>query len=261
MSNPSQVKKPLLYGLVGSVLFGATLGIIFVMRDTWGWLEVRVMLSTIVIAGASLCGLACDLSRQPLGRNLLPKAGLALTAISAALLLIGIWGDIGSDEFWRFTLCESIIAVATVHVCLLAIAKLAKRFRWVYFVSTQVIFGFALLLCSVILGNIDSAAVWRLIAAISIVVAALSLLIPILHRISKMDVQRDDLMSPTERRSLASINGEIARLQRRLVELEQVKMSLMKASGETPSLSPELPNPIAPTSPAETLHSERSCLK
>ncbi|EMI45604.1 hypothetical protein [Rhodopirellula sp. SWK7] len=235
MSNDSRLKKPLLYGLIGSVLFGALLGIVIIVRDTWGWFEVHVMISTIVIAVASLCGLACDISREPFGRNALPKSGTVLTGVSAALLLVGIWGDIEGELFWRLTLCSSIIAIAIVHVCLLSVAKLAKRFRWIHFVSSQVILGFALLLCSVIIGEIDSAAVWRLIAAISIVIAAFSLTIPILHRISKMDHDRDDLMSPIEQRNLVSINAEIAKLQRRIGELERVKALLVEQSGESSS--------------------------
>ena len=62
MQNHGDLKRPLLYLAVGSVMVGAVLGIIVVLRNTWGWFEVRVILTTITIAVASLCGLACDLS-------------------------------------------------------------------------------------------------------------------------------------------------------------------------------------------------------
>lgn len=73
MNNDRNLKRPLLYMLVGSVMLGAALGIIVVLRNTWGWFEVRVILTTITVAVSSLCGLACDLSRTPRGANLLPK--------------------------------------------------------------------------------------------------------------------------------------------------------------------------------------------
>ena len=41
MTDVRSLKKPLLYALVVSVIFGAVLGIVFVLRNTWGWFEVR----------------------------------------------------------------------------------------------------------------------------------------------------------------------------------------------------------------------------
>ncbi|GAA4453999.1 hypothetical protein [Novipirellula rosea] len=225
MSHPSKLKKPLLYGLIGSVLFGAVLGIFFVLRNTWSWFELQVVMTTVVIAAASLCGLACDMTRTPHGRNLLPSAGLILTGIAAALLLFGIWTTNDSEMYWKTTTCLSILSVTTVHVCLLSIAKLASRFRWVYFIGSQIIFGYSLVLCGVILGEIDSSAVWRLIAAMSIVVAAVSLVIPILHRISKLDRKGTAVLGPIDQRNIASIDEEIERLKNRIAELELLKSS------------------------------------
>ncbi|WP_442510019.1 hypothetical protein SH528x_001623 [Novipirellula sp. SH528] len=223
MSHPSKLKKPLLYGLIGSVLFGAVLGIFFVLRNTWSWFEVQVVLTALVIAVSSLCGLACDMTRTPSGRNLLPASGLILTGIAAALLLLGIWTTNDSEVYWKTTSCLSILAVTAVHVCLLSIAKLASRFRWVFFIGSQVIFGYSLLLCGVILGEIDTSGVWRLIAALSIVVAAISIVIPILHRISKLERQGDAVLGPVEQRNIATIDEEIERLKARIIELEQLK--------------------------------------
>ena len=75
-------------------MFGAVLGIIIVLRDNWDWFEIRVILTTITVAVASLCGLACDLSRTPKGSNLLPYAGLCMTLIAAAMIIAGMWIDL-----------------------------------------------------------------------------------------------------------------------------------------------------------------------
>ena len=226
MTRSSHLKKPLLYGLIGSVLFGAVLAIIFVVRNTWSWFEVQVILTTIVIASGSLCGLACDLSRRPRGMNLLPKTGLMFTGLCIALLLAAIWLEIGSEPFWRCTICLLILGIATVHVCLLSIAHLAKRFQWIYFIGVQVIFGFALLLCAVTFELIDIDDVSRLIAATSIIIAAFSLTIPILHRISKMGPSGADILTPLEERNLVAIDDEIRRMQQRLDELKKIRASL-----------------------------------
>src|SRR4051812_19178166 len=88
-----RMKRSLLYVLIGSVVLGAGLGIAAVLRNEWGWFEVRILLTTATLALASLCGLACDLSRTPRGLNLIPYAGLALTAAALAMLLVLIWWD------------------------------------------------------------------------------------------------------------------------------------------------------------------------
>lgn len=251
MSDQSKIKESLptkifLWGLIGSVVLGAVLGIVFILQDTWGWFEVQVMLTTVIVAVTSLCGLACDLSRTPRGRNLLPKSGLALAIVAAALMLVGIWAEVDSEIFWKSTLCISILGAATVHVCLLSIAKLADRFQWVHFVGSQVIFGFALLLCAVILAEIDSQNVWRLIAATSIVIGAFSLAIPLLHRISRLDRRGEDLSTPIEQRNLAAIDDEIARLQKRIAELQRVRQSLGQEPGG-------MPQPGTPHADAESV--------
>ncbi|TWU09804.1 hypothetical protein [Allorhodopirellula heiligendammensis] len=246
MSDHSTINKPLptkcfLWGLISSVVLGAVLGIVFILRDKWGWFEVQVILTTVIVAVTSLCGLACDLSRTPRGRNLLPMSGLVFAIVSAALMLIGIWGQVDSEMFWKLTACVSTLGVATVHVCLLSIAKLAKRFQWVHVIGSQIIFGFALLLCAVMLAEIDSQGIWRLIAATSIVIGALSLTVPILHRISKLDRLGEDLSSPTEERNLAAIDDEIARLQNRIAQLQRVRESLPQSpTAEPQDLVPKL---------------------
>ncbi len=226
MSDRPNLKRLLLYLLIGSVVIGAVLGIIIVLRDEWGWFETRVVLTTIVIASASLCGLAADLSRTPRGINLLPKTGLLLTLAASGLILIGIWSEITEAAFWKTVFCVTTFAIATVHVCLLSIAHLANRFRWVFYIAVQVIFGLALLLSVLAIWEIGEPGLYRLAAAIAIVDAALSLVIPLLHRISRSERKAGDLGTPIEQRNLAAIDDEITRLQERITELEKLKSQL-----------------------------------
>lgn len=227
MTEQSSLKKPLLYALVVSVVLGALLGIVLILRNTWGWFEVRIILTTGVVAAASLCGLACDLSKTPFGANLLPKSGLVLTAIAAIMLLLGIWSDIDSEAYWKSVISASIFTVATVHVCLLSIAKLIGRFQWVYFIGCQIIYGLATLLTILVVAEVDSDGMWRFVAALAIVVAAITLVIPILHRLGKMEAKRDELLMPVDERNVASIDNEIARLRDRITQLEQLRMKII----------------------------------
>lgn len=226
MHGSRNLKRPLLYLLVGSVLLGAVLGIIIVLRNTWGWFEVRVILTTITIAIASLCGLACDLSRTPRGANLLPRGGLLVTFLAAGLILFGMWSDLDSESFWKTTTIVSIFAVATVHVCLLSIARLASRFRWVFFVTCQVIYGLAVLLSVIVIWELDDERMFRFVASVSIVDAALTLVIPILDRIGKTEKTQEATTTPLDERNLAAIDEEIVLLKKKIADLEKLKSDI-----------------------------------
>lgn len=226
MQEPHNLKRPLLYVLVASVIVGALLGIVIVLRNRWNWFEIRVMLTTIILATASLCGLACDLSRTPRGANLLPRAGFLLTFIGATLILIGMWSDLESGWFWKPTASLSVFAIATVHVCLLSIARLAAKFRWVFFIAWQVIYGVAMLICIMIIWEIESEAVFRFLAAISIVDAALTLVIPLLHRISKTEDEPNLAITPLDERNIEAIDEEISTLKKRISKLEKLRSEI-----------------------------------
>ena len=137
MAKRFSLRRPLLYALVGSVVLAALLGIVLVLRNEWGWFEIRVILATITIA--SVCGLACDLSRMPRDTNRLVLVGLLLTILAAVMILVDMWFDIYSGGYSKATAIVTVFAVGTVHVCLFSIARLAARFRWVFILTCQVV--------------------------------------------------------------------------------------------------------------------------
>ncbi len=231
MTSSSRFKQPLLYALIISILVGAILGIVLILRNTWGWFEVRVMLTTLVIAVGSLAGLACELSRRPVGGNLAAICGLSLTALSSLLWLFCIWGEPNDEWFWKSVATVSILALANVHVCLLSNARLASRFRWVYLVTVQLIFGLAFLFLVMLWGQHDSPALWRIVATLSILVAALTLIIPILHRIGRHDGVRTEQLTPPEEQNVAKIDAEIKKLETQLTQLRMLRMKLTHSPG------------------------------
>jgi hypothetical protein len=224
MSTPSRLKQPLLYSLIASILIGAVLGIVLILRNTWGWFEVRVMLTTLVIALASVACLACELSRRPSGRNLSSILGLVLSAISGIMWLFCVWLEPNDDWVWKSVVTISILALANVHVCLLSNARLAQRFRWVFAVTVQIIFGLAFLILAMIWFEIDSPVVWRIVAMLSILVAAMTLIIPILHRIGRHDGARGEQLTPSEEQNIAKIDAEIERLESQLTKLRSLRL-------------------------------------
>jgi hypothetical protein len=231
-----QIKRILMYSLVVSVLVGALVGILAVLRNEWGAFEVRVLLTTVVLAIASLCGLACDLSRTPRGLNLIPYGGMILTTAGLGMILYLIWGA-DHNDFWKLAFCTSIFAVATAHISLLSVARLAPRFQWVVWGAYCIIYGLASMLASIIINEppIPDELVLRQIAVLSILDVAVTLVIPLLHRISKTDPNCGQL-SLQDEQNIATVDDEIEKLQRRLEQLRTIRNHLEKPI-----------NPFAPT--------------
>jgi hypothetical protein len=226
MANPT-LKRILLYSLVGSVAIGAVLAILFVLLNTWGWFEIRVILTTILVAAASLCVMACELARTPKGRNLLPYAGFGLTVLASVMMLIGMWSDIRDDAYWKLAGSLCTLAIATVHVCLISVAPLSRKFKWVYYIAFQITYGLAIILSLVIFESFrPEEGITRAIIALAIVDTALTLVIPILSRISRTDQPDELLESPLELRNAAAIDQEISLLRNRIAELEKLRANM-----------------------------------
>lgn len=234
MSRANSLKWPLIL-LAVAVVFVTLSGVKIVLANNSNALDIRFVFTAVIVAIASLCGLACDLSKMPLGLNLLPKAGSALTIVTAALLLGLLWGEIVSEIYYKITVCSVIVQFATVHVCLLSIAKLVGKYRWVYIIGSQVIFGFATILCAIVVFEINSPEIVRAVAAMTILVAAITLIIPILHRLGKLKASKEELLMPIDARNVAVIDGQILQLEKRIATLKRIKE---KIAGEDSAESP-----------------------
>ncbi len=181
-------------------------------------------------------GLACDLAKVPRGLNLFPRIGMLLTFVATALGLVGLWTEFLMNHpfqewYWKSTSIVITFAVATVHVCLLSIAKLQGGYRYVYYLASQVIFGVASLIAAMILFEFDSESAFRALAALSIVGVALTLIIPLLHRITATQhgAGAIQLGTPLEQRNLAAVDKEIASLRERLSSLEKLRLELVSS--------------------------------
>jgi hypothetical protein len=229
-AQPFPVKKAFLYALIGSVALGALLGILTILSGHFGWLEIRVLLTTVTIAGASICGLACGAHLSTKRGKVLPLAGIGLTLLAAVMLIAGIWQMVISDGYWQVTASASVFAIACAHLSLLSMARLADAFRWSLVAAYVVILGVASLIVVLILRERYDAGMFQLLGVAAIVDAAITIVIPILHRIGR-DEPASAVGLPgaatasaaTSPSRVAEVDAEIARLRERIAELERMK--------------------------------------
>ena len=212
------LKKLFLYSLIASVSLSALIGIGVILLGNFGDLEAKILATTCTISGTSILGLACGAYLETKRGKLLPSLGIGFSVLSAFLGLIVIWNNFSLDnEFFSKTLASSIIlAVACSHLSLISIAKLEAKFQW-----SKILLSFCVwLLVGILLfiiwiqPNADSDFILRLIAVLSIVISALTIVTPIFYKLSHSIPEHEE------------IDAEIERLKVKIAELEQRKASI-----------------------------------
>jgi hypothetical protein len=219
-----QLTKLFLRLFILSIIVTAVIGIITISIPVkQGWYEIKILLTTLTIAAASICGLACGgcLSR---GHMILPVSGLVLTGVTAVLFLIGLWSEIESEAFWKTSFVLLFYAVACAHLSMLYMANLAGGYRWSYLVAYQLVLGLATLLTAgIVFEFFKSEAYGRLVGVISILVAAVTLMIPVFHFFS-----RDKFAALQQAADpILAIDNEVARLKNRITQLEAKRQMLL----------------------------------
>jgi hypothetical protein len=209
---------------IGSIVAMAVLGLyaLAIPSDNWEF-EFKALLTTVIITGASICGLACG-GCMGRGHRVLPTTGLILTPTAAVLLLFGLWIELDSELYWKTAATLSFYAVACAHLSMLFMANLAGGYRWAYLVAYQLVFGLATLLAAGLIFELfDGDRYWRATAGISILVAAITLLIPVFHYMSREVVAA----AQAEADPLFAVEEEIARVKKHLLELENKRRMLL----------------------------------
>lgn len=185
-------KKVALWFLIVSVALSAALGILAILTGNFGDFEMRIILTTLTISAASIGALAAGALWEGRGQKELPLLGVVLAVVAALLIITGIWFEPHSDQYWKFTASTGVLAAATSHACLLSLAKLAPRFAWARLVTLTAVYALAVLIVMTIYFEPTGDMGLRIIGTTSIVVAALTIMTPIFHRLSRDDFSGAD---------------------------------------------------------------------
>jgi hypothetical protein len=209
------LRKFFLYSLIISVIVSALLGIGVVLFGNFGDLEIRVLMTTFTITCTSILGLACGAYLESGRGKLMPYAGIVLSIAAAALCLFLIWQrGTYSETVGKLAITFSMLATACALLSLVGIARLDARFRWSYYLNHMAVWSLSAILLFIIWfePKSNSSLVSRLIGVLSIVIAAVTIVTPVFHKLSaKHEAEAEN------------IDAEIARLKVRIEELERSK--------------------------------------
>lgn len=212
------LRKFFLYLLIVSVVLSALIGIGVVLFGDFGEFETRILLTALTITCTSILGLACGAYFESKRGRVLPLSGIALSIISAVIGTIIIWSSHLTSKYVAETgMSTTLLAIACAHLCLISLARLDARFRWTYYVAfTADSMLMAILLFIIWFDpNSDSMLVSRAIGVLSIVIASLTIMTPVFHKLSSV-----------QKTEIESVDEEISRLKSRIEELERRKAEL-----------------------------------
>lgn len=198
--------------LIASVALSATLGIGVILFGDFGEFEMKILLTTLTITMTSILGLACGAYLETKGGKILPFAGIIFSLISAALFIFFIWdGFTNEEKLIKFAMSVLILAVSCSHISLLSIARLEKKFLWSrYAVHLSIWILTAFLLYLIWLEqDFNGDFIPRVLGVLSIIIAALTIVTPIFHKLSRQTSKTED------------IDAEIDKLKARIAELEK----------------------------------------
>jgi len=217
MDDHVNIRRVFLYTLIASVAVSAVIGIGVLIFGNFGNFSVRILMTTLTITATSILGLACGAYLETGRGRLLPLAGILFALLAAALTLLIVWDVYDDSEvFLKATGSVTLLALSCSLLSLLSLARLDHRFAWsriVAFVSVTLLSGI-LLYIMWFEPEGDSDLVFRVIGVLSIVVASVTIVTPIFHKLSSGEPDKE------------KIDAEIAALHKRIAELEAKKRSL-----------------------------------
>lgn len=162
--------------------FAALLAIIAVLGGGFGEIQLKIILSSLALAGANVCGMSCAAYMQRRGRHPLPLAGIACAALAALLVIGGLWVESSDETFWKAAFSLVVVSVALSHACGLLIPRLAASHRPVQLAGVA---GAALLAALILIplwGEVTDSGYYRFLAVVVIITVLLSLIVPLLAR-------------------------------------------------------------------------------
>jgi hypothetical protein len=187
--------------------------------------DFRVLLTAFTVAMGSVLSLSCGAALEAKRARVVPCLGIALALVSSLMLLFMIWAEPrgNSDTFVQTELVLSTFAIAFSHISLLSIARVGAKYAWSLPIAVISILAVAsLVTVGIVFGEhaFHTRNLWRWVAVAAIIDAAMSVLIPIFHLLSRSELREPVAPAAT---STQAIDDEIASLEARLAELRALR--------------------------------------
>lgn len=183
--NATELRRILLQAFLVFLGLTALVAIGSVLSGDIGELQFKILITTFSISAASICAMSCAAFMGSRGPAPVGIAGMALAVLSAVLLILGLWGEIRDDVFWKTMITCGVFAVSFAHALLLLLPELDARHRWLQWASAGTIGLLAIQIAGALWGEIDESSYYRVLTVVAIVVGLETLVIPIMMKLRR----------------------------------------------------------------------------
>jgi hypothetical protein len=113
--------------LLASIAVSSLLGIVGILGDHLGDTAAHVLLTSLLMSGASFLALAQLSAWDVPHAKIVSRGGAAVTAVALVVWIAAVWIEPRSDAFWQLAGSLVLFAVASAHACILWLARLPPR--------------------------------------------------------------------------------------------------------------------------------------
>lgn len=183
-----------------SVAINAILGIVALLVGDFGEVQGKVLMTSLSVSAASVLSLAMFPARERELLGIIPDAGIALAVAGFSLLVILVWTEFRGDGLARMTGSVLTFAIAAGYASLISLATVRLKFDVVVRSAYGLAAVLALMITSAIWSEPDGDVMPRVMGVISILLAAATVSIPVLHRLSRSSFAEidDDVLAEME---------------------------------------------------------------
>ncbi|MDH3679452.1 MAG: CBS domain-containing protein [Acidimicrobiia bacterium] len=208
--NPDRLRRLALRVFLVSIAVNAALGIWALLTDEFGQTEGKVLVTSLLVSAAMLSVLV---NAAPLQRRAVwpvPAVAAASAVGSIGLFIVLLWAEIDHEVPLKLAASGLVVAAAATLVSLIALLPLRPDHRPVRWLHGGLV---GLLTATVLWGiwaELDSSWYGRTVGVESVLVAALTVAIPVLGRFGMQPIER---RRPVRRvTSTAADGGGLSRL-------------------------------------------------
>ena len=195
--NYSDIRRLLLKVFLGFLSVTALVAIFSVLSREFGETQIKVLATTFSISAGSICAMSCAAFLERKGPKGVGFAGIAAAVMAVLMVIIGVWAELAETDYWKTTVVFIVVSVAFAHACLLRLPNLSPRHRWTQTVSNLLVGLLALQVIFAVWGEIKDEGYYRFMAALSVLVVLMTLVVPICSRLRG----NADLVPPDSARS------------------------------------------------------------
>ena len=186
--SPPRLSRVFLWLCLAFLVISALVAIAAVMTGDFGDTRIRILATSGTVSAASICAMACAAFRERARVRGLGDLGIALATLAGLTTVVATWIPGFDARTWKTVFALGCAAVAVAHAELLWLPVLRAGHRWVQVAATALIATLALLIDLLILGGARGDLFTRSMIVVSILVALVTLLVPVLWRIDAATV-------------------------------------------------------------------------